>query len=119
MMLEVLQAFISLDIAYFLHMIEANLFWIFGLAAGAYYLSNGKGIWRDFALISIIIFGSLAIQEYFDVSIYIAEVLLFMYISRVVALLLLENTPGWSKYIPHAWVFTWWATWIGYNLFMK
>ena len=114
-----INAILSLDLLWIVDFILANSFWFFGFIAAGYFLAPHRGMVMNLIILSALIMVSAEFTGYFDLLIYTGIGLMLLYISRMAILLALDNTPGWSRYIPLAWVLSFFVAIFIYNVFIR
>ena len=100
----------ALDLGFFIDLVMNNLFWIFGFYAAGYLFTGGKHPIRNGIIYVLLAVVSMDMFGLVKFSIYTAGGLGLLYMLRVPLLLFLEKGKGTSKYIPLAWVLSFFFT---------
>lgn len=114
---EVALHVLYLDIPWLVGYILSNLYWLFALTAGVYYLQKGKKVLEGFILVVVIILISRDLSSYYGLAIYTAVGLMLLYLFRLSILSFLEHS-GRSHYLKLAWILSFWIVLYFYNVIM-
>jgi len=109
----------NFNLSWIVDFILNNLFWLFAFIAAGYYLNPARGPFKSLVMFSLLIMISVEFTDYFNLLIYVGIGLMLMYITRMAILLALENTQGGSRYIPLAWVLSFFFVLFIYNIFLR
>lgn len=106
-----------LDIPWLVTYIMSNLFWLFALIAGVYFIQKGKKVLQGFILVVVIILISRDLSPYYGLAIYTAMGLMILYLFRLAILSFLEHS-GRSHYLKLAWFLSFFVVLYFYNVIL-
>ncbi|MBI4044357.1 MAG: hypothetical protein HY392_01485 [Candidatus Diapherotrites archaeon] len=114
---EVALHVLYLDLPWLVGYVMSNLFWLFALTAGVFFLQKGKKVLEGFILTVIIILLSRDLSPYYGLAIYTAIGLMILYLFRLSILSFLEHT-GRSHYLKLAWILSFFIVLYFYNVIL-
>ncbi len=116
---EAIAATLSLDVAWWLHIIFANLFWVFGFLAIAYFFFGGKKMLSGFLVIVLAIWATMDFSAFSGWTFTAAAFLLLYYITRLSLLAFIESVPSLQKHILPPFVIQYISLLVFFNIFLR
>ena len=106
--IEILVAASNLDVGFFIDLVMNNLVWVAMFYSVGYFFSDGKAPISRGIIFFLLIVSWVDIFHLAQFTIYTASGIALVYFLRVPLLTLLE-VSGYSKYLPIAWILSWYV----------
>ncbi len=117
-LLEVIQAALSLDIAFFIDLFLNNLFIFFGLYTLMYFFVEKKDALLYTIVLEIILLATLDLETLTGLAMLSAPFLMIYYLTKIAVLTFVENSPGLKPYIIIISTVQYYAAFLFFNLVM-
>ncbi len=112
-------ALVSLDLAWIVNFLLANIFWVFAFYAIAYYFFGPKYAALNALLVAAYCWVSNDFAGLAGWTVLAAGFLSISYLSRLALVTFVEKTEAIRKYTPISFIAAFFITMIIYNLFLR
>lgn len=97
---DLVGALLSFDIGFFIDLVMNNPVWLFGFLVVGYKASDGKNTIVTGLIAWLVVITTMELfQPLVGISIYVASLLLPLYLGRIFVLAIVTSKKEWAKYL--------------------